>query len=99
MRMCEPEEEGKVKQGHWKGRGTRDGETEEEIEGGKKRKNKRWKRGWKDVGWGVGREDGGGGESKKKKKKKQEAIYVSLDGGTAPTPCHVLAQFTALTVR
>lgn len=53
VRMCEWEEEGKVRQGHKKGRGTQDGETEEEIER-KKGKNKRWKRGWKDVGWGWG---------------------------------------------
>lgn len=55
-------EEGKVRQGHRKGRGTQDGETEEEIER-KKGKNKRWKRGWKDVGWGWGRL----GESKNRK--------------------------------
>lgn len=36
-----------------RGRGTQDGETEEEIER-KKGKNKRWKRRWKDVGWGCG---------------------------------------------
>ena len=36
-----------------RGRGTQDGETEEEIER-KKGKNKRWKRRWKDVGWGWG---------------------------------------------
>lgn len=52
----------------------------------KKGKNKRWKRGWKDVGRGWGTEW----------KQKQEAVYVSLDGGTTPTPCHVLAHFPAL---
>lgn len=30
-------------------------------------------------------------------KQKQEAIYVSVDVGTAPTPCHVLAHFSAQT--
>lgn len=79
-------EEGRVRQGHTKGRGTQDGETEEEIERERNGKNKRWKRGWKDGSWDLG----GMGESKAKKKK-QEAIYVGLDGRTAPTP-----RFTAL---
>lgn len=45
-------EEERVGQGHTKGRGTQDGETEEEIER-KKGMNKRWKHGWKDGDWDL----------------------------------------------